>query len=83
MTNKEMIIKVLNGDIDIDDGGAFEEMIITYHINCPYRLNEGLCAGVNYEDMTTSLCTACKEEWLEKKCPYEENDEEEDNGEIN
>lgn len=80
MTNKEMLIAVLNGEID--DGGASWEAWVHYHINCPYRNGDRRCHcypdayrngeadTVRFKDekeATRELCVGCKGEWLESE----------------
>jgi len=80
MTNQEMLIAALNGEID--DGGASWEAWIYYSIKCPYfsgdrrchcypiyyRMGKTekvrFCEGV---EPTRELCVRCKAEWLESE----------------
>lgn len=80
MTNQEMLIAALNGEID--DGGASWESWIHYHINCPYfdgdrrchcypeEYRKGEIDRVKFKDekeATRELCVECKAEWLESE----------------
>lgn len=78
MTNAEYIIGALtdfvstSGELGreleiptFDDGGATEEFVIHYHINCPHKAgsHEGLCNGVGGVP-ARDMCVTCKMDWL-------------------
>lgn len=80
MTNQEMLIAALNGEID--DGGASWEAWMHYHINCPYfggdrrcrcypeDYRQGKADGVKFKDAAEperDMCVRCKAEWLESE----------------
>lgn len=52
--------------INIDDGGATEEAVVHYRINCPYfgRDERALCHGCKLSDVGRDLCVKCKFQWL-------------------
>ena len=61
MTNRELVIKALQGDLD-DPG--LEESIIEESIDCPYMHTAGHPCDCNgWKD---SQCLGCKLEWLDK-----------------
>lgn len=55
-------------EIYIDDGGATEEAVIHYHINCPYRYGDkrAECHGT-LDEPSRDMCVHCKRKWLDKK----------------
>lgn len=66
MTNKEMMMMVLNGEVD-DDGASYESETF-YHIACPYFDGDkrAWCSKKkvhNYKEMREQ-CFGCKDEWL-------------------
>lgn len=63
MTNREMMLKALKGEID--DFGA-EEATIYYHINCPYYSNDDRCECHNKE-ISREVCSECKYKWLDSE----------------
>ena len=80
MTNKEMLIAVLNDEID--DCGASREAWVHYHIGCPYSAADRRCRcypayfrfgktdRVSFretKEISRELCVSCKEKWLESE----------------
>ena len=80
-TNREMMIALLlDGAEDkektlkralalsklIDDGGASEEAMIHYNIDCPYH-NEKDCKLKKGENPNRNTCVMCKAQWLDRK----------------
>jgi hypothetical protein len=63
MTNRELVIKALQGELD--DYGLDEESIIEESIDCPYMHTAGHPCDCNgFKD---SQCLGCKLEWLDKE----------------
>jgi len=63
MTNREMMLKALKGEID--DWGA-EEAIVYYNINCPYYSDDTRCECHNKE-ISREVCSECKYKWLDSE----------------
>jgi len=68
MKNKDYLIKQLEDENFIDDGGASYESTIFYHIACPYFSGDkrALC----YKDsskITRDMCFQCKNNWLDSE----------------
>lgn len=79
LTNRELLIAaLLDGvndkertmkrvlSVDLDDGGATEEMMVHYHVNCPYSYEKD-CMLKKNEEPNGITCTRCKFKWLNKK----------------
>lgn len=68
MTNRELLIKSLQGELD---DWAAEESNIAYNIACPYYGVIGEephpCDGEEYPWDTLRVCGPCKQEWLDKE----------------
>ena len=66
ITNRDYIIAALRGEID--DGGATEESVAAYDIECPYTSGIGHpCDGLDYPWDKLRVCGRCKLDWLEKE----------------
>jgi len=80
MTNKEMMIAVLNDEID--DGGASWEAWIHYYLDCPYFDGDRRCRCYptyyrfgkidrmkfkEPQEPSREMCVRCKAEWLESE----------------
>ena len=68
MTNRELLIKSLSGELD---DWAAEESNIAYHIACPYY-SVGIedahpCERVQYPWDTLKICGPCIMDWLDKE----------------
>lgn len=53
--------------INIDDGGASEEAMVYYNIECPYRSGDDRCHCKDLkvtEKISRKMCSDCKYEWL-------------------
>ena len=50
-----------------DDGGASEEAMIYYNINCPYFDGNSRCHCSHTISPTREVCSACKTEWLDSE----------------
>lgn len=81
-TNREVMIALLldNSEdkektlkralaLDYDDGGASEEAMIHYNIDCPYCNDKDCMLGKN-EEPNRETCVECKAKWLNKKVDY-------------
>ncbi len=81
-TNREiMIALLLDGvedkektlkralSLEFDDGGASEEEMINYSIDCPYRSDKD-CMLKEDEQINRETCVMCKARWLDKKVDY-------------
>lgn len=55
--------------LDYDDGGASEEAMINYNIDCPYRCDK-YCMLKENEEPNRETCVMCKARWLDKKVDY-------------
>lgn len=66
MTNREMMIKALQGDFD--DWGETESDI-AYHIACPYRLDntDRSCKDIKFPWSILDVCGPCKMKWLDEE----------------
>ena len=65
MTNREMMIKALNGEFD--DYGA-EEAIVHYNIRCPYYDGDERCeCEVEGKEICREVCSECKYKWLDSE----------------
>lgn len=71
MTNRERMINLLLDGLDkelerfvSDDGGASEEVMVYYNINCPYFDGDLRCHCSHTISPTREVCSACKAEWL-------------------
>ena len=74
MTNRERMINLLLDGLDkelerfvSDDGGASEEAMIYYNINCPYFDSDSRCHCSHTISPTREVCSACKTEWLDSE----------------
>ena len=74
MTNREVMINLLLDGLDkelkrfvSDDGGASEEAMIYYNINCPYFDSDSRCHCSHTISPTREVCSACKTEWLDSE----------------
>lgn len=65
-TNRDYIIAALQGEFD--DGGATEEAVIYYNIDCPYMEGDqrGECEKLG-KDIGWETCTECKTKWLDSE----------------
>lgn len=78
MTNREYMINLLldglNKELErytADDGGASEECMINYNINCPYFGGDERALCHNKEnDICRELCVECKSKWLDSEVDY-------------
>lgn len=73
LTNREKMINLLLDQLEnsgkefkrfcTDDGGASEEAMVHYNIQCPYFVDDErcLCKGTNLDEAT---CATCKMKWL-------------------
>lgn len=76
MTNRDYMLNLLldgleaNGEdfqrIHIDDGGASEEAMIYYNVNCPYYMGDERCHCKGIEP-NRDICVECKSEWLDNE----------------
>lgn len=68
MTNRELLIKSLSGELD---DAAAAESNIAYGIACPYYsvgIEDALpCERVSYPWDTLKVCGPCIMEWLDKE----------------
>lgn len=74
MTNRERMINLLLDGLDkelerfvSDDGGASEEVMVYYNINCPYFDGDPRCHCSHTISPTREVCSACKAEWLDSE----------------
>ena len=67
MTNRELLIGILSDEDFIDDGGATEESVIHYNIDCPYYSWDERCPCKNDEELTREKCVECKRKWLDQE----------------
>ena len=70
MTNREYIIAALSGKFD--DGGATEEAVTYYHVECPYYEGDDRshCDGSGTK-INRETCSDCKAEWLDDEVDYQ------------
>lgn len=66
MTNRELLIASLNGDLD---DWAASESNIAYNIACPYygEAYGRPCDGLAWPWSTLKVCGPCKAEWLDRE----------------
>ncbi|MFR2009962.1 MAG: hypothetical protein ACLS49_00385 [Christensenellales bacterium] len=50
--------------INIDDGGAKEEAVVHYHIDCPYTGRDERALCVQGKKYCRDVCVECKIQWL-------------------
>jgi hypothetical protein len=62
MTNQQALIDALLDKFD--DGGASREVVVHYHINCPYVDGDPRCLCCGELEPQRRLCVDCKELWL-------------------
>ena len=76
MTNREYMINLLLDGLEsrlnrvsIDDGGASEEAMIYYNINCPYYAGDkrAYCRKEGSLVSSREVCVDCKAHWLEQE----------------
>ena len=76
MTNREYMINLLLdvlesrlNRVSIDDGGASEEAMIYYNINCPYYAGDkrAYCRKEGSLVSSREVCVDCKAHWLEQE----------------
>lgn len=75
MTNREYMINLLLDGLDakdfervhIDDGGASEEAMIYYNVNCPYYDGDQRCHCIGDDNPCRDTCVACKTQWLDSE----------------
>lgn len=63
---KNTLKKALELERLIDDGGASEEAMIHYNIQCPYY-NDKVCILKEDEEPNRNTCVQCKVEWLDEE----------------
>ena len=76
MTNRDYMINLLLDGLEsrlnrvsIDDGGASEEAMIYYNINCPYYAGDkrAYCRKEGSLVPSREVCVDCKAHWLEQE----------------
>ena len=64
MKNKDYLIRQLENENFVDDGGASYESLIYYHIDCPYFNGDERALCHKKSDISRNLCFECKQKWL-------------------
>ena len=69
ITNRQLIIGLLESESFVDDGGSCYEAMLNYNIACPYTEGDSRahCFGKPDDFISRDNCYRCKQEWLDQE----------------